>query len=119
MTGATETADVVIIGGGVMGCSIACNLALTAADHGLRRIVLLERDTLGSGSTGRSSGAVRMHYSTAVNAELAWRSLHIFRNFEGMIGGSAGTLAPVTWSSPARRTCRPSGPTSPRSSRWA
>ena len=90
MTGATETADVVIIGGGVMGCSIACNLALTAADHGLRRIVLLERDTLGSGSTGRSSGAVRMHYSTAVNAELAWRSLHIFRNFEGMIGGECG-----------------------------
>ena len=90
MTSANETADVVIIGGGVMGCSIACNLALTAADHGLRRIVLLERDTLGSGSTGRSSGAVRMHYSTAVNAELAWRSLHIFRNFADMIGGECG-----------------------------
>ena len=72
MANATETADVVIIGGGVMGCSIACNLALTANSHGLRRIVLLERDTLGSGSTGRSSGAIRMHYSTAVNAELAW-----------------------------------------------
>ncbi len=42
----TETADLVIIGGGVMGCSIACNLALTAGQHGLRRIVLLERDTL-------------------------------------------------------------------------
>ena len=46
MTGVAETADVVIIGGGVMGCSIACNLALTAGQHGLRRIVLLERDTL-------------------------------------------------------------------------
>ena len=90
MTSATETADVVIIGGGVMGCSIACNLALTAADHGLRRIVLLERDTLGSGSTGRSSAAIRMHYSTAVNAELAWRSLQIFRNFEDIIGGECG-----------------------------
>ncbi len=90
MTNATETADVVIIGGGVMGCSIACNLALTAAEHGLRRIVLLERDTLGSGSTGRSSGAVRMHYSTAVNAELAWRSLQIFRNFDDIIGGECG-----------------------------
>ena len=90
MTNATETADVVIIGGGVMGCSIACNLALTAADHGLRRIVLLERDTLGSGSTGRSSAAIRMHYSTAVNAELAWRSLQIFRNFEDIIGGECG-----------------------------
>ncbi len=90
MTNATETADVVIIGGGVMGCSIACNLALTAADHGRRRIILLERDTLGSGSTGRSSAAIRMHYSTAVNAELAWRSLQIFRNFEDIIGGECG-----------------------------
>ena len=90
MTNATETADVIIIGGGVMGCSIACNLALTSADHGLRRILLLERDTLGSGSTGRSSAAIRMHYSTAVNAELAWRSLRIFRNFEGIIGGECG-----------------------------
>ena len=89
-TNTTETADVVIIGGGVMGCSIACNLALTAGSHGLRRILLLERDTLGSGSTGRSSGAIRMHYSTAVNAELAWRSLHIFRNFADIIGGDCG-----------------------------
>lgn len=90
MTNATETADVVIIGGGVMGCSIACNLAMTAGDHGLRRIVLLERDTLGSGSTGRSSAAIRMHYSTAVSADLAWRSLHIYRNFADIIGGDCG-----------------------------
>ena len=90
MTNLTETADAVIIGGGVMGCSIACNLALTAREHGLRQIVLLERDTLGSGSTGRSSGAIRMHYSTAVNAEMAWRSLGIFRNFDEIIGGDCG-----------------------------
>ena len=90
MNGATETADVVIIGGGVMGCSIACNLAMTADRHGLRRIVLLERDTLGSGSTGRSSAAIRMHYSTAINAEMAWRSLNIFRHFDEMIGGDCG-----------------------------
>ncbi len=90
MNTTTETADVVVIGGGVMGCSIACNLVLAANNHGLRRIVLLERDTLGSGSTGRSSGAIRMHYSTAVNAELAWRSLHVFRNFADIIGGDCG-----------------------------
>ena len=92
MTTTTQTADVVIIGGGVMGCSIACNLAMTADRHGLRRIVVLERDTLGSGSTGRSSGAIRMHYSTAVNAELAWRSLHIFRNFVEIVGGNCGYI---------------------------
>ena len=90
MTQATETADVVVIGGGVMGCSIACNLAITAHRHGLHRIVLLERDTLGSGSTGRSSGAIRMHYSTAVSAEMAWRSLQIYRNFADIIGGDCG-----------------------------
>lgn len=90
MTTSNETADAVIIGGGVMGCSIACNLALTAHRHGLRRIVVLERDTLGSGSTGRSSGCIRMHYSTAVNAELAWRSLNVFRNFDDIIGGECG-----------------------------
>ncbi len=90
MATSTEIADVVIIGGGVMGCSIACNLALTAGNHGLRRIVLLERETLGSGSTGRSSAAIRMHYSTAINAELAWRSLQIFRDFGSVIGGDCG-----------------------------
>ena len=90
MANAAATADAVVIGGGVMGCSIACNLALTSARHGIRRIILLERATLGSGSTGRSSAAIRMHYSTAVNAELAWRSLHIFRNFADIIGGECG-----------------------------
>ena len=90
MTNSTETADAVIIGGGIMGCSIACNLASTAGAHGLRKIVLLERDTLGSGSTGRSSGAIRMHYSTAVNAEMAWHSLSIFRNFDEIVGGDCG-----------------------------
>ena len=49
--------------------------------------MLLERDTLGSGSTGRSSGAIRMHYSNEVNARLAWESLRIFQNFDEMVGG--------------------------------
>ena len=77
------TTDAVIIGGGVMGTSILYNLAA----RGLRSSVLLERDTLGSGSTGRSSGAVRMHYSTTVNAHLAWESLKIFRNWDDAVGG--------------------------------
>ncbi len=55
------TADAVIIGGGVMGCSILYNLAL----RGVRNAVLLERDLLGSGSTGRSvltNWVVRQRY---------------------------------------------------------
>ena len=77
------TTDAVIIGGGVMGTSILYNLV----SRGVKSPVLLERDTLGSGSTGRSSGAVRMHYSTTVNADLAWQSLKIFQNWDDIIGG--------------------------------
>ena len=79
----TKTAEAVVIGGGVMGTSILYNLAA----RGVKGAVLLERDTLGSGSTGRSSGAIRMHYSTEVNARLAWESIQIFKNFREMVGG--------------------------------
>ena len=79
----TVTTDAVIIGGGVMGTSILYNLV----SRGVRSPILLERDTLGSGSTGRSSGAVRMHYSTTVNAHLAWESLKLFRNWDDAVGG--------------------------------
>lgn len=75
--------EAVVIGGGVMGTSILYNLV----SRGVRRPVLLERDTLGSGSTGRSSGAIRMHYSTEVNARLAWESLRIFQGFDDLVGG--------------------------------
>ena len=78
-----RTASAVVVGGGVMGASILYNLAL----RGLEAPVLLERDTLGSGSTGRSSGLVRMHYSTVVNADLAWKSYHIFKEFDETVGG--------------------------------
>jgi sarcosine oxidase, subunit beta len=80
------TADAVIIGGGVMGCSILYNLAV----RGLKDVLLLERDVLGSGSTGRSSSIIRMHYSNEVHARLAWQSLEIFRNFEQIVGGACG-----------------------------
>ena len=79
----TVTTDVVVVGGGVMGASILYNLAA----RGVTNPVLLERDTLGSGSTGRSSGLIRMHYSTEINARLAWESFHIFKNFKEIVGG--------------------------------
>ena len=82
----TTTTEAVVIGGGVMGTSILYNLAT----RGVKGPVLLERDALGSGSTGRSSGAIRMHYSTEVNARLAWESLHVFRNFDEIVGGDVG-----------------------------
>lgn len=79
----SASADAVIIGGGVMGASVLYNLAA----RGVRSPILLERDTLGAGSTGRSSGAVRMHYSTEVNARLAWESLRVFQNWADAVGG--------------------------------
>ena len=81
-----RTADAVIIGGGVMGCSILYHLARL----GMPDSLLLERDVLGSGSTGRSAAICRMHYSNPVTASMAWESLKVFSNFGDVVGGSSG-----------------------------
>ncbi|MDP6081478.1 MAG: FAD-dependent oxidoreductase [Arenicellales bacterium] len=79
--------DAIVIGGGVMGCSILWHLA----KRQFGRLLLLERDTIGSGSTGRSSGIVRMHYSTEVNTRLAVESQPVFQNWHDVVGeGDAG-----------------------------
>ncbi|MEE8443389.1 MAG: FAD-binding oxidoreductase [Dehalococcoidia bacterium] len=84
------TAEAVVVGGGVMGCSILYNLAV----RGMTETVLVERDTLGSGSTGRSSAVVRMHYSMEVNSRLAWESLKVFQEWKDRVG--AGDPSYVT-----------------------
>jgi len=81
-----NTADAVIIGGGVMGCSILYNLA----EQGLTNTLLLERDVLASGSTSKSQAILRMHYSNEVTSSLAWQSLEIFKNFEELTGTPSG-----------------------------
>ncbi len=81
-----DTVDAVIIGGGVMGCSILYNLA----DQGFANTLLLERDVLASGSTSKSQAILRMHYSNEVTASLAWQSLEIFKNFEELTGTPSG-----------------------------
>lgn len=81
-----RTADVVIIGGGVMGTSIAH--ALTR--RGVRDVVLVEKNYLGSGSSGKSSAIVRTHYSTEITARIALKSLQTFAHFQDLIGGHAG-----------------------------
>ena len=78
--------EAVIIGGGVMGCSILYNLA----ERGVADTVLLERDVLGSGSTGRSQAILRMHYSNEVTTRLAWDSLSIFKDFHEITGMPSG-----------------------------
>ena len=72
-----DRAEVVIIGGGVMGASIAFHLA----EAGVRDVLLLERGDLAGGSTSRCAGGVRAQFSDPVNIELGWRSLAAFEDF--------------------------------------
>lgn len=85
------TADVVVIGGGVMGSSIALHL-LTS---GVRRVCVVERDaTYVRASSHLAFGGVRQLYGTRVNVELARRSLAFFRQFDELVS-SAGHAARV------------------------
>ncbi len=79
-------ADIVVIGGGINGCSIAYHLA----KRGIKRIVLLERRYIAGGPTGRSSGIIRQHYTIETLARMAADSLRIFQHFTEIFGGSAG-----------------------------
>ena len=81
-----NVADAVIIGGGVIGCAIQYHLA----QLGIPNTVLLERDVLASGSTGRSQAICRMHYSNRVTTQLAWQSLQVFSDFDARVGGNCG-----------------------------
>ena len=77
------TADIVIIGGGVMGASAAYHLA----QRGLKNIVLLEKeDFFGQGATGRCAGGVRYQFSTEINVKLSIESLPMIERFKDEIG---------------------------------
>jgi sarcosine oxidase subunit beta len=85
-----SSADVVIIGGGIVGCSIAYQL--TAA--GCRNVVILERESSqGKGSTGKSMGGVRAQFSTDVNIRMSLYSIPFFRDFERTMGHPSGYRA--------------------------
>jgi sarcosine oxidase subunit beta len=79
----TETADVVVVGGGVNGVSIAYALAA----RGVPRVVLCEKAALASGASGFSSALVRMHYTNEWDARLAFASYPVFRNWTEIMGG--------------------------------
>jgi glycine/D-amino acid oxidase-like deaminating enzyme len=87
MTCVQDSADVVIIGGGVIGSSVAYHL--TAA--GCRDVVVVERETYqGKGSTGKSMGGVRAQFSTDVSIRMSLYSIPIFRTFEEVAGHPSG-----------------------------
>jgi sarcosine oxidase subunit beta len=76
------TAEVVVVGGGVVGTSTAFHLAEAGVD-----VVLLERDELASGSTSRAAGGVRAQFSDPVNIALGTRSLEALERFADRPGG--------------------------------
>jgi len=79
---AVEKFDVVVIGGGVIGTSVAFHLSRLGA----KKVLLLERETIGSGTTSQSSGILRTHYSVRENVELAKRSWDAFNDFATYVG---------------------------------
>jgi sarcosine oxidase subunit beta len=82
----SQTADVVVIGGGIMGTATAYNLAKGGGD-----VLLLEKTFLGAGSTGRTGGIIRQHYSLEVTARMAYRALkNYWGDFDQTVGGEVG-----------------------------
>ncbi len=77
------TADVVIIGGGVTGASIAFHLV----SRGLRDVIVVDKSFVASGATGKSSACVRQHYSTAETCRMIRYSLDFFQRFGDLTGG--------------------------------
>ena len=75
--------DVIIIGGGVIGCATAVQLAM----RGVKHICLLEKGAqVAVGASGASGGLVRMHYTVPADACLAWRSLRLWQNWAEWVG---------------------------------
>ena len=87
MTDFPRTAQIVIVGGGVMGASTAYHLAR----RGCTDVVLLERDPLyGMGATGKCAGGIRYQFSTEINIRLSLLSLPMLDRFEEELGQAAG-----------------------------
>lgn len=81
-----ETANVVIVGGGLEGLAIAWALA----ERGVTDVVVLERATLCSGGTAKSSSIVRCHYGVPSLAAMAWYGVEVFANAEDILGSDVG-----------------------------
>lgn len=83
--------DVIVIGAGVVGSSVAFHLSRLGA----KSVLLLDRGTIGAGTTSQSSGILRTHYSVRENVELARRSWEVFKDFAAYVGdedASAGLV---------------------------
>jgi glycine/D-amino acid oxidase-like deaminating enzyme len=81
-----RTAEVVVIGGGVAGLSTARALV----ELGVTDVLVLERETIGSGGSGKSSGIVRCHYGVASLAAMAWHALTVLEHAAQILGAPSG-----------------------------
>jgi len=81
VTGLPSSAECVIVGGGVVGCSLAYHLARA----GVRPLVL-ERGQLGAGSTARGAGGVRQQFTTEINVRVGMLSRQLLERFEEEVG---------------------------------
>jgi len=85
VTQAASSANIIVIGAGVVGCSIAFHLARSGA-----RVRVFDRGGICAGMSARSGALVRMHYTFAPEAALAWKSHRYFRNWSEIVGGRCG-----------------------------
>ncbi len=76
------TADAVIIGGGITGCATAFELAR----NGMKNVVLLEKEYLASGATGRCGAGVRQQFGTRINCLMSKASVELFENLNDYLG---------------------------------
>ena len=77
-----ESAEIVIIGAGIMGCAIAHALA----EKGQSNVVVLERDQIARGATADAAGGIRQQFSSATNIELATWSVRVWETYEERFG---------------------------------
>ena len=80
------TADVVIVGAGVMGCSLAFHLA----KKGVKNVVVLDKGAICSGMSFRSGALVRLHYTNDAEARVALKAYEYFHNWSDIVGGDCG-----------------------------
>ncbi|MBI1847168.1 MAG: FAD-binding oxidoreductase [Candidatus Rokubacteria bacterium] len=77
-----RAAEVVIVGAGALGCSIAYQLTR----RGMRDVVVVEREAIGSGSTSKAAGGIRVQFGLKVEVEFSLRGIAFFKRFDDEMG---------------------------------